>query len=82
MKTIPVRMDIVTRKTYPKEELLRFVVFKGVVTLDKGQVLPGRGCYVKKDEESLQKAFSKKLISRHLHLAPGDELLEKAREAL
>ena len=77
MKKIPERTDIVTRKPFPKEELLRFVVRDGKPHYDPSGTASGRGVYVHPDSR-LQaedgKAFSRAL--RH-YVSP-----EEAKEAI
>ena len=82
MKQPAYRMDIVTRKSFPKESLFRFVLSNDRIVLDVDQCLPGRGCYLKKDLESLEKAISKKLFQRHLHASLSEEESDKARALL
>ena len=59
------RRCLVTRKTYPKSCLIRFVLDpNGYVTPDVVGKLPGRGVYVYARQELLQKAIGKGLFSR------------------
>ena len=82
MKLTPTRMDIASRKTYPKDRLLRFVVIDGTLLLDEKHVLPGRGCYLLKSKEALATAVKKNLFTRHLHASPSNELLQRLEELL
>lgn len=59
------RMDILSRTSYPKEELYRFVKQDGKFLLDKDYKLPGRGVYVHKDEETLHKVFQKGMLRKY-----------------
>lgn len=61
----PERRCIVTRKTRPKRELLRFVVGPdGVLVPDMAGKLPGRGIWVSADRKALEKAVAKGLFAR------------------
>ncbi len=58
------RLDIVTRRSYPKDLLLRFVYSNGILVFDKNQTMSGRGVYISpssmenpKIERCLSKAF-------------------------
>ena len=63
----PERRCIVSRESLPKTNLIRFVVSPdGIVTPDIEEKLPGRGCYVKPDPESLKVAVQKNLFSRSM----------------
>lgn len=76
------RMDIASRKTYLKSELWRFVVRDNRVKFDLNHVLPGRGCYLKKDLASLELAVNTKLFTRHLHASIDEEEIKKVKESL
>lgn len=82
MKANPTRMDIVSRKTYPKDSLLRFVVVDGNIVLDEHHVLPGRGCYLLKSKDALRLALKKNLFARHLHASPSQDLIQALEERL
>ena len=82
MKNQPIRMDIGTRETFPKEELLRLVVVDGQIVIDEEQNLPGRGCYLAKNPKSLEIAIKRNLITRHLHHPVSSDLIEEIRSKL
>jgi predicted RNA-binding protein YlxR (DUF448 family) len=61
------RMCIVTRESGSQEELIRFVAAPdGTVVPDLKRQLPGRGCWVKIDRATIDKAVAKRLFSRAL----------------
>lgn len=82
MKQQPNRMDIATRKVYPKADLLRFVISNGEIVLDECHSMSGRGCYLYKSQASLEIALKKNLFQRIFHLAPSTELVEAIKERL
>lgn len=62
MKVTPIRMDIVTRKKYPKDILLRFVYQNGSLRFERGENRSGRGVYIHPtsfEDPRLEKAFSR-----------------------
>lgn len=59
------RFDIVTRQTYPKDELFRLVKTSEGYILDLKLTLPGRGLYVKKDISVVRRLREKKISSRY-----------------
>ena len=84
MQITNTRLDIVTRTRLPKERLLRFVIVKGGLVVDKKQSMPGRGYYLLKEENILDLAHKKHLFERLLHrgLTPDETsaLLEAIHE--
>lgn len=75
MKKIPMRMCVVTRERFPKQELIRVVVNKdGVVTVDETGKLNGKGAYIKKDIDVLNKAISTKVLDRTLDVTISDDI--------
>ena len=56
VKKVPMRSCVVTREKLPKQELLRIVKFDGNVSVDPTGKMNGKGCYIKKSLEVLEKA--------------------------
>ena len=75
MKKIPKRMCVVTRERFPKQDLIRVVVNKeGIVTVDETGKLNGKGAYIKKDRDVLNKAISTKVLDRTLNVTISDDI--------
>ena len=75
MKKIPMRMCVVTRERFPKQELIRVVVNKeGIVTVDVTGKANGKGAYVKKDIDVLKKAKTTKVLDRTLNVTISDDV--------
>lgn len=69
MKKIPLRSCIVTKEKLPKKDLLRIVKDKeGNISVDITGKMNGRGAYIKKDIEVLEKAKDKKILSKALEI--------------
>jgi predicted RNA-binding protein YlxR (DUF448 family) len=69
MKTrkIPLRTCVVTKESLPKQELLRIVrTPDGDIEVDETGKLNGRGAYIKKDNEVLEKAKKSKILDKIL----------------
>ncbi|MBE6161081.1 MAG: YlxR family protein [Firmicutes bacterium] len=85
MKKIPQRMCLITREKYDKRDLIRVVRNKelGVLVDDSGKV-NGKGAYLKKDKEVIEKAKKLKALDRALEVSIPDsiyeELLNKVNE--
>ena len=69
-KKIPLRMCIGCKQMFPKKELLRIVIPKdGEVTTDLTGKAHGRGAYLCKNEECLNKALKQKSLRLNTELA-------------
>ncbi|GAA0723040.1 YlxR family protein [Clostridium malenominatum] len=65
----------------PKKELIRIVKSKeGDVSVDLTGKKPGRGAYICKNIECLQKAFKSRKLERNLEITISEELQNKLRE--
>ena len=83
MKKIPLRMCVVTRERYPKQELIRVVVNKdGIVTVDETGKLNGKGAYIKRDRDVLNKAISNKILDRTLDVTISDDIYNELRKVI
>ncbi len=83
MKKIPLRRCVVTKEQLPKNELLRIVKDKdGNVTFDITGKSSGRGAYIKKDIEVLEKAKEKKILERVLETKINEEVYKNIEEVI
>ena len=83
VKKIPMRSCVVTQERLPKMELLRIVKTpEGEVKADLTGKLNGRGAYIKKDEETLNKAIKSKALERHLECSINSEVYEEIRNII
>lgn len=64
MKKIPMRMCVVTKEKLPKKELIRIVNYENEITIDVTGKLNGKGCYLKKDREVINKAKNIKVLNK------------------
>jgi predicted RNA-binding protein YlxR (DUF448 family) len=80
VKKIPMRMCTGCMEMKPKKELVRVVRSKeGEVSLDLTGKKPGRGAYVCRNSECLEKAFKTKRLNRNLEVSIDDELYDKLK---
>jgi predicted RNA-binding protein YlxR (DUF448 family) len=64
----------------PKSELIRVVKSpEGEVSMDLTGKKSGRGAYICKDIECLEKAFKTKRLSRNLDVAISEEIINNLR---
>ncbi len=82
-KRIPLRTCVVTREQFPKNELLRVVRDnEGKVSVDETGRMNGRGAYLKKDIEVLEKAIKTKVLEKHLECKIEDSVYDKIKEII
>lgn len=78
MKKIPERTCVVTKEKTQKKDLLRVVRDKdGNVSIDEIGKSNGRGAYLKKDAEVINKARTTKVLERVLEVPIPDEIYEE-----
>ena len=75
----PVRTCVGCRKPAAKSQLLRVVAIDGVLTADPSARLPGRGAYVHRAPECLDKAVSRRAFQRALRLQQAPTGTEELR---
>ena len=82
-KKIPMRSCIVSREKLPKGELLRIVRgVDGQVIVDTTGKINGRGAYIKKDIEVLEKAIKNKVLDRVLETDISSDVYEEIRNII
>ena len=82
-KKIPMRTCTVTHEKYPKKELIRVVKNKeGEVFIDITGKANGRGAYLKKDIEVIEKASKSKALNKILEIEVPDSIYEELKELI
>ncbi|MBM6838122.1 YlxR family protein, partial [Clostridium saudiense] len=80
VKKIPLRMCTGCMEMKPKKELIRVVKSpEGEVSVDLTGKKSGRGAYVCKNAECLEKAFKAKRLSRNLDVVIDEEIYNRLR---
>ena len=80
VRKIPLRTCVVTKENLPKQELLRIVrTPEKKVIVDLTGKANGRGAYIKKDIEVLEKAKKSKILERRLEVEIDEEIYEEIR---
>ena len=83
VKKIPLRMCTGCVEMKPKKELIRIVKSpEGEVSVDLTGKKSGRGAYICKDIECLEKAFKTKRLSRNLDTAIDNEIYDRLRKEI
>ena len=82
VRKIPYRTCVVTHEKYEKKDLLRVVRNnEGNVFVDDTHKANGRGAYLKRDKDVVEKARTTKVLERHLDVKIDnsiyDELISK-----
>ena len=75
VKKIPLRSCVVTKEKLPKKDLLRTP--EGDVIVDLSGKANGRGAYIKKDLEVLNKARKSKILERRLECTIDEDLYKE-----
>ena len=76
-KKIPMRSCVVTKEKYPKKELLRIVrTPEEKIIIDETGKSNGRGAYLKKDTEVIEKARKSKILNKILGVEIPDNIFE------
>ena len=82
-KKIPMRSCIVSREKLSTSELLRIVRgVDGQVIVDTTGKINGRGAYIKKDIEVLEKAIKSKILDRVLETDIPSDVYEEIRNII
>ena len=85
MKTrkIPMRTCIITKEKLPKQELIRIVRTPEMdIVIDLTGKTNGRGAYIKKDIEVLEKAKKNNVLSKHLECDIPENIYEELKELI
>ena len=76
-KKIPMRTCVVSHEKLEKRELVRIVRTPlGEVKIDETGKLNGRGAYLKKDKNVIEKARNTKILEKNLDVKIDDKLYE------
>ena len=82
-RKIPLRSCVVSKEKLPKQELIRVVRNnENLVFVDLTGKSNGRGAYIKKDIDILEKAIKSKALERHLEIAIPDSVYEELRNII
>lgn len=77
-KKIPLRMCVVTRERFEKRELLRIVrTPDGEVIIDETGKQNGKGAYLKKDVDVINKAKKNKILDKTLEVSVPDNIYDE-----
>lgn len=78
VRKVPMRTCVVTHEKLEKKDLLRVVRNnEGMVFVDETGKANGRGAYIKKDKEAIEKARKSKILDRHLEVTIKDEIYDE-----
>ena len=84
MKTrkIPMRMCIVTKEKYPKNDLIRVVKTEEGIIVDETGKVNGHGAYLKKDKAVFEKAEKTKILNKVLETEVPKEVYESLNKLI
>lgn len=82
-KKIPLRTCVITKESLPKQELLRIVRTPEMeVKVDLTGKLNGRGAYIKKSLEVLEKAKKSKILEKRLECNIEESVYEEIKNII
>ena len=82
-RRIPLRTCVITKEQLPKKDLLRVVrTPEGEVKVDETGKLNGRGAYIKKDIDVLEKAKKTELLAKRLECTIDENVYEEIRKII
>lgn len=77
-RKIPMRTCVITHEKCEKKELLRVVKNnEGLVFVDETLKANGRGAYLKKDKDVIEKARKTKILEKHLNVSIEDKIYDE-----
>ena len=80
LKKIPMRTCVITKEKCEKRDLIRVVrTPEGNVEIDLTGKKNGRGAYIKKDINVIEKAMKSKTLDRHLETNISDTIYEELK---
>ncbi len=82
MKNTPLRMCVACREMKDKRTLIRVVKFGESISVDLTDKAPGRGAYVCKNEECINKLVKTKALNRAFKCEIPQEVYERIKEAI
>ncbi|WP_040306226.1 RNase P modulator RnpM [Caloramator australicus] len=83
VKKVPMRMCLGCQEMKPKKELIRVVRSpEGDISIDMTGKKAGRGAYICKDINCLEKAIKAKRFEKALEVKISEEIYQKLREEL
>ena len=83
VKKVPLRSCVITKESLPKQELLRIVRTPEMeVKVDETGKLNGRGAYIKKSLEVLEKAKKSKLLEKRLECSIDESVYEEIKNII
>ena len=78
MKKIPMRTCVVSKEKLPKMELVRVVrTPEGSVIVDLKGKANGRGAYLKKDKDVIEKARKSQILNKHLEVEVPSSIFDE-----
>ena len=79
-RKIPMRTCVITKEKCEKKDLVRVVrTPEGEVVIDLTGKKNGRGAYLKKDKEVIEKASKNKVLDRILEVEINDSIYEELK---
>ena len=83
VRKVPLRTCVITKEKCEKKDLIRIVRNnEGLVFVDDTLKANGRGAYLKKDKDIIEKARKTKVLEKHLETKINDEIYNELLEKI
>ena len=83
VKKIPMRTCVITKEKLEKKDLIRVVrTPEKQIVVDTTGKLNGKGAYLKRDLEVIEKAFKSKALDRILEVPVPEEIYEQLKQII
>lgn len=83
IKKIPMRQCVVTKEKLPKQELIRVVrTPDNEIKIDQTGKLNGKGAYLKKDINVIEKAKKNKVLNKLLEVDINDDVYKELEKII
>ena len=83
VKKIPMRTCVITKEKLEKKDLIRVVRTPEMqIVVDTTGKLNGKGAYLKRDLEVIEKAFKSKALDRILEVPVPEEIYEQLKQII
>lgn len=81
-RKIPMRMCVVTKEKFPKQELIRIVRTDNGIVVDETGKVNGHGAYLKKEKEVFEKAKKTKILDKVLETKVPLEVFDELNKLI
>ncbi len=75
------RTCVFSKTKHQRKDLYRFVKYEGKLVLDEHHLLPGRGYYICKDPQILEKIIAKQFLQKRFQVDDITDFLSQLKQS-